>query len=522
MKLLAKIDFNKVNIILISLLSISLLFSRFFISITQILLLISWLLNSDFKSKIEQLKNNKPLLIFLSIILIFLFSLSYTTDFKYAKNDLILKIPFLLLPLVISSVKFTFKEIQFIFLFFVLAVFCKIIISYYILIFFDVKDMREISYKVSHIRFSLIINFAYIISIYYFTFFRKTLNKYEKLLNIFLILWFGFFLFILQSFTGLIIFFIINFIFLLKMIFANKNKFSRYFFITIIILIPLFLTVYFYNLISNFNTFKQINFTKLEQKTLTGNNYYHDTLNLEIENNNYIWLYICDSELKEEWNKKSKISYDSLDYEGNCVRYTIIRYLNSKGLRKDKEGILQLSDLEIEQIENGVANYRENEKFNISYKIENILWQLDNYFKGGSPNGHSLTQRFEYWSIGFDILKKHPFFGVGIGDIKNEYEKQYIESNSKLNKEYRKRAHNQFFTFFITYGIIGGSFILFCIFYPFIKNKKYKEFIPSILFIIMLISMLNEDSFETQIGITFFMLFYSLLILNKNTNLQNV
>ena len=43
--------------------------------------------------------------------------------------------------------------------------------------------------------------------------------------------------------------------------------------------------------------------------------------------------------MKEEWNKVAEIEYDSVGVNGYPIRATLIRYLTSKGLRKDAKAL---------------------------------------------------------------------------------------------------------------------------------------------------------------------------------------
>jgi len=517
MQFFKKIDFNKVNIFLIAFLIISILFSKMFISISEILLMLVWLVNKDFKYKIQQIKENKSLLVFLLIYVVSLISLSYTSDFKYALKDLNIKLPLIILPITLSSVTFIKQDLKYLFTLLIFSVFAKTIVSIYILIFGHYNSVKEIAFNISHIRFSLIINFAILLCFYYYSRRKEELNKIEIRACIFFMFWFIGFLFLLQSFTGLVVFIVLSFILLLKWNFKETRKINKYLAISFLLIFFVSITFYISSVIFNYYDFEKVDFSKLEKLTPSGNSYEHDTVSKIIENKSYVWIYICQKELSEEWNKRSEIIYDSTDRAGNLLKYTLIRYLNSKNLRKDKDGVLKLSDNEIIDVEKGIANYKAKQKFSITYKIETIIGQIDSYLKGSDPSGQSITQRFEYWKIGLEIIKKNLFFGVGVGDIQDEYKNQYVEGNSMLDIKFQKGAHNQYLTFIITYGIIGASIILFCLIFPFFKNRKYKEFLPTFLFLIMLISMLNEDTLETQLGVTFFSLFYSILILNKKS-----
>ncbi len=87
--------------------------SRGLLSSSQIGLAVLWLLEANFQRKFDILKNNKSILILSSIFLIHIIGLIYTENLSYALNDLKIKLPLLLFPLVIgTSAKLGYKEIK--------------------------------------------------------------------------------------------------------------------------------------------------------------------------------------------------------------------------------------------------------------------------------------------------------------------------------------------------------------------------------------------------------------------------
>ena len=172
----------------------------------------------------------------------------------------------------------------------------------------------------------------------------------------------------------------------------------------------------------------------------------------------------------------------------------------------------QLSEKDIHLIEDGCSNYIFGEKFGIYPRIYQLLWELDVYRKTGNSGGHSLTQRIEYQKNGIDIIKRNFWFGVGTGDVKNAYTIQYKISNSKLEEKWRLRAHNQLLTFFITFGVIGFAWILFCFVFAIIYEKKYKDLLTMLFLLLAFVSMLNEDTLETHVGICFFSFFFAIFV----------
>ena len=101
------------------------------------------------------------------------------------------------------------------------------------------------------------------------------------------------------------------------------------------------------------------------------------------------------------------------------------------------------------------------------------------------------------------------WFGVGTGDVKNALSTVYETKKIKLDEEYQKRAHNQFITFLLTFGILGFFIITISIYYPVCNATNQK--ISFVFIFMMSLSFLTEDTLETQAGVTLFAIFYSLL-----------
>ena len=494
--------------------------SKFALSITMILLLANWILEWDWKSKWNRIKFYKPLWVFTLLFGIHLIWLVNTENTSYAYKDIGNKVILLLYPLVIgSSDKISSKQLKNILVWFSVAVIVSSFISAGILFEFTsyrVDSLRDISPFMSHIRLSLLVNMA-IFSLAYILFSKQFYSsKTENVLVGSGIVWLIVFLFLLKSFTGILIFIIVSLI--LSSLVSAKIKelvprlFVQVFIITIVLLIASYST----HTISRFYTIQKIDLSLLDEFTVNGNKYEHHTYNKQIENGNYTGLYVCKEELEKEWNKRSELDYYGKDYKGQDVRITLIRYLTSKGLRKDSLGISKLSDRDIKNIESGLANYIYENKYAIYPKIYQIIWELDVYKKGGNPTGNSVTQRIEYLKTAKGIINDNFWFGVGTGDVKNAFDKQYEINNSRLPENKRLRAHNQYITFLLTFGIFGFIVFIVSIFYPVIKLDTYKNYLFLAFLLIALLSFMNEDTLETQIGVTFFSYFYSLFLFGNN------
>jgi hypothetical protein len=217
--------------------------------------------------------------------------------------------------------------------------------------------------------------------------------------------------------------------------------------------------------------------------------------------------------LKIEWNVRSKIPYDSLDLRKQQLSQTLERYLISKNLPVRGDGVKKLSEQDIEFIQKGYADIRETKPglmarlFGIRYEIQNQL----------NPNGHSILERIEYWKNASAIIKKNWLFGVGTGDINDEIQDMYKKRNSPLNEDRRLRAHNSYLTFWMTFGIIGFGFFIWMQLAFFTQHWKTKNLLGIFFILIAAVTFLFEDTLETQMGITFFTLFYALFSLESKS-----
>jgi len=330
--------------------------------------------------------------------------------------------------------------------------------------------------------------------------YKKILTKlYQKIIIIVIIIWFVFIIFLLQSFTGLFIFvFLVISLLIYLLIKKNKKKMIIVLGLLILMLIVSF-SFYINTYIQNFIIKKDIKIENLEKFTPNGNLYTHNIKNIYIENGNRVGLYLCEKELKQEWNKKSNIKYDSLDLSGNRIKHTLIRYLQE----------------EISDIEKGVTNYKYSNPLKLSNRIYKIIWQIHVYSHTQNPNDKSIVQRYEYLKTALHIISDNLLFGVGTGDVNDAFTRQYELDNSKLRAENRLRAHNQLITIIISLGIILGLLTIIFFIIPFFINKKHKEYLPTIFFIITFLSMFTDDILETSTSVSFISFFYSILILKK-------
>ncbi|NTW24345.1 MAG: O-antigen ligase family protein [Lentimicrobium sp.] len=521
------------------LLAISIPLSEFGMSISQFILLGLWIhegadfcahkkpgqngllkkLNSYFKAirvnvtgKFRMILNNPALLIVISFYLMHVAGLLYTSDLNYALKDLRIKLPLLSLPIIIStSVALSSRKLNILLIFFTLAVFAGTVASIWVLLSRHISDPRELSIFISHIRFGLTICFSIFILLY---FLYKNLfpNRFQIAIISLGIIWFFFFLIILESVTGLAITGLLLYIFALINSYRIRSWYLRLIVMIPVALSPVIVTHYLMKQFRDFGKVETVDYSKLDKYTSFGSPYVHDTCTYGIEQGRYVGIYLAPAELRHEWNQRSKLSYDGNDKKGQVLSFTLIRFLSSKGLRKDANGVRSLTDREISLIENGVANYAYLESFNLRTRVDQMVMGYTNYVKHGDPNASSLMQRVEYWKTSAYIIKKHWLTGVGTGDLNEAFRNAYQEMGSKLSDVFRNRSHNQFLAIFVAFGIFGLIWFLFSLFYPAYKTGRYSSYYYIVFFTIIFMSMLTEDTLETQAGATFFAFFNALLL----------
>jgi len=458
---------------------------------------------------------NRAAVVFASIYFMHLVGILFTADYEYALKDLRIKLPLLLFPVVFSTMeKIEYKRFRILMLAYTASILAGTLISMGIFFQAEYVDIREISPFISSIRFSLNTSFAFF-ALVYFIIYDKQFKAWHKISFALIAAWFVVFLFILESVTGLGIIVVIGVSYLVLQLFKTHYLYLKLTFIVLAVGIPLSLFLYVQHTIHVATHVAPVNMEQLDKYTAQGNLYVNDTSQTNIEDGRYIGLYICYEELGESWEKRSDLKIDEESQNGQIIRETLIRYLTSKDLRKDAEGVEALTDWDIGKIEEGVANYNYLKYPGLRVRILKILIGYDVYKKTGDPSGSSVMQRIEYSKASFDLIHDHFWFGVGTGDLEDALNDQYKRMGSELKKRYRFHAHNQFLAIFIAFGVFGFLWFLVALIYPPFKQKNFGDYFFVTFFLVAVFSMLSDDTLETQAGVTFFAFFYAFLLFGK-------
>ncbi len=522
---------NQAYLLGLLMVAVGLTLSPFLMGMSQFWLVLVWLVDGivarDFKQKLSRFWHNKAAVLLVAFYLMHVVGLLWTSDFEYAMKDLRVKLPILVMPFVLSSLEpLDRKRFDLVMLVYVLSVFIATQFSFFRYVRHDYEDVREISRFISHIRFCLNIVFSMAVIGYYL--YKRRISKGEgvpsfgikvvidQFLMWFLLLWFAYQIYIFESLSGYVI---LAVVILATALYAflqwRKGRGWRIALGASALAVIVAIVVVVWAVVKPMVEVKPVDLSTLEKTTAQGNPYWHDTIHNPVEDGKYVGLYYNRNELRETWSQRSELPFDGATADGENLEATLARYLTSKDLRKDAEGVMALTDEDVKNIEQGVANYNNWKHPGLRARLSSTLFEYNLYRRYNNPNGGSLSQRIEYTRASFHIIGRHPWFGVGTGDVPQTFAQTYDEIHSPLKEEFRFRAHNQYLAIAVAFGLVGLAFFLFVLLYPWFASKRNHTYLYMVFLCVMLLSMFPEDTLETQAGATLFAFFMALLLFAK-------
>lgn len=500
-------------------------FSNFFISFGSFWLVGVWLLNllnAHFTDRTAgnyfRVFTSEPLyFVPMAIYMLSVVGLLWSSDFGFGMWDLRMKLPLLFMPFLIATLRpMSARALEWLFRLFIASLVVATLCCLWVYFGFSSKrilNIRDISIFISHIRFSMLLVFgAAIIMV------RWMRRGVGVVIGTLVILLFVYFLWIIESVTGFTLLGALVFLYTLYVSSKLKDRWMKVGVPAVMIGLAVMSTMFVVHRYQRYFDAEEIPESSLDASTPRGEKYTHYLENKQLENGHYIMRFIAWNELKAAWDERSEIPFDSTDYKGNEVKWTLIRYITSLGKKKDLDAVEALSNDDIDQIERGIPSAFYGKKSGIDKRLDKIFFELDNYRNGGSPNGHSVFQRLEFWKTGSHIWKEHPWFGVGTGDLKSAFKERYMIDQTGLSEKNRLRAHNQYLTYFVGLGVFGGILFVVFFFYPVTRKFWRNSLVYMAFFVICLLSFITEDTLETQVGVTFYAFFHSFLV--RYTSIQ--
>lgn len=503
---------RRVHVAAIGLALIALPWSEFLLSLSQIILLVNWLWEGFARrtagARFKQAFTTPASAVFLSFFGLHLLGLAWTSDLKWGTDLCRILLPVLVFGLVFATVpRFTAKELRNLLLLgawsATASTLACLALRYQVL---TTGQYRELSPFISHIRLALMLCFSIAVFIYYWP--GKVLLRVAHAVAVAWCLWF---LDQLSSLTALPVLAGLAVYAWVRMMRGKRTMWRN---AAAVLMVAGMAACAFFPVTVwlSHSVDDPAQLQHLDRASAGGEVYYHDLRDPQLENGHYVWINVADKELKRTWERRSKLSFDGKDELGQPLRSTLIRYLASMNLRKDSTGVEALAPGDVERIEQGVTSVREGREGAMRARLEQVLYELDAYRTTGDPNGHSVTMRLEFQRAGLGIAREHWLAGVGTGDTQQAFNAAYGQRHSALLPRWRLRAHNEFLTLAISFGVFGLMWSLFCWWWPARRNKAFRHPLFIAWGIIFLLSCLSEDTIETQPGATFFALYYALFV----------
>jgi len=137
----------------------------------------------------------------------------------------------------------------------------------------------------------------------------------------------------------------------------------------------------------------------------------------------------------------------------------------------------------------------------IKDRFEIMIAELGQHKKIDITSTESNDARILMWRTATELIKEHPFFGVGTGDIKDVLKYRNTKKGYTGVAKENLNAHNQLLNTQLALGILGSISLIgmFLVAFIYVPNKQ--AYMIRWIVVIFVISMLVESYLETQAGI---------------------
>jgi O-antigen ligase len=131
--------------------------------------------------------------------------------------------------------------------------------------------------------------------------------------------------------------------------------------------------------------------------------------------------------------------------------------------------------------------------------------------RSSSEQMESNSERLVVWKAGFEVIRKHPVFGVGTGDVKDALLEEYRKENKLLVYNMRLNAHNQYLQTYIALGILGVLLLISILVLPGWMAFRRIHFVYFSFLTLFAFNILVESMLEVQAGVVYYAFFNALL-----------
>ncbi|MBL7953101.1 MAG: O-antigen ligase family protein [Flavobacteriales bacterium] len=502
--------FRVVHVGALALCAIMLPWSTAILSVAQMLLVANWLVEGIVRKDIVQRFRRAftwaPSLVFLSFYFLHIIGLVWTDDLKWGMDLLRILLPVLSFgPALATAPRLQRKAFDTMLL---LGAWSVVASTFACLLLTkgDAMDYRSLSVFISHIRLSMLLCLAVVVFVI-----DRSAPRSLRLAGYAMACWALYFINELGSLQGFFMLGAIAVVAIWRMAAGLKRPWSSLIRVAML-LIPATGVVWMLSFVRANYRLPDPAIAESVERTAGGDYYTYDLTNPQMENGTHVWTYLAWREMERTWPLRSTHSLQGNDERGHPMWSTLVRFLASKGQRKDSVGVMGLSDDEVRAIERGIPSAVQEQRSEWRERVDEVAFELAQYKAYGKAEGHSVAMRLEYLKAGWSIAKENWSFGVGTGDTQRAFDAQYERMGSSLSKEWRHRAHNEYLTLWISFGVFGLLLSLIAWCWPAWRLGAWRSTHFIAWAIIFGISCLTDDTIETQAGATFFGLFYTLFV----------
>lgn len=487
---------------LVAMLGFSMVTSVFLANMAWVFLGVNWVFEGRWREKWQMAKESRLLHGFVGFYLLMLVGMIWTANTGAGWGTLQVLLPLLCVPLVMLTTRpITGNARKVVLAIYLLTVFGVSIIGLVRWLTMPGLPHRDIVPYISHIRFAL----NCCVVVYLCVGAMLDGAKRQCWFALPMMLWMLVFMVIIHSYTGIIVLVFVSLVMLI-------TRWRRWPLIALWVLLVGGTAAVVCNEAKNYYHMVPLAEAPLAEFTVNGRPYEHSQDGI-IENGNYINDYVCDEELRNEWNRRSAMDYDSLTASGYSVKSTLIRYLNGLGLTKDSVGVTALSAAQMASVEEGVANPIYEDGNSLRKMVYTMLLEREFYVHTRAVAGFTMLQRMEMWRAATHVICEHPWFGVGTGDVVDAMDEYLVATDSELAGR-RMNCHCQYLGVTAAVGIVGFAVVLLLFLRVMFPLRRLRRAMSGTLmlpwFLTIIISMVTEDTLATLAGIlfcTFFLAF---------------
>jgi O-antigen ligase len=146
--------------------------------------------------------------------------------------------------------------------------------------------------------------------------------------------------------------------------------------------------------------------------------------------------------------------------------------------------------------------------------FQDRIYDLRNAFETKDKDSGTSIRRVA-WEESAEIIKENVLVGVGTANVKTELHKRFVAKKLDRAAEINLDPHNQYLQSFAEHGILGLLALISLLVYPIYIGIKDKSVLLTLFGFTFLIAASTESIFQTQGGIIYYLLFLSLLLVNR-------